>query len=321
MALRLSTLLALVLLTALAVPARAENNADRARAHYERGLALYAEKKLAEAEAEFEAAWVLYQSYDIAMQLGGVELEQEKHREAAEHLSYAQANIPAGAKPETRESIALRLKGALAKVTALHVEVTRDGAEVLIDGAIIGRSPVKDALYVDPGPHTIAARLDGTKAERTIDAVAAVDQNVRLELGTGPGTGEDEPFDATPVVAGVGFGLGGAGLVAAIALTVVAAQKADDRDALVADVGNRCAPGSTDPTCQPLADAIDEADALANARNGVWIGTGVVLAGAIIGTVIAATLSDSAAPADEPVAITPYASPNEAGVVIRFTSR
>src|SRR5690242_465502 len=56
-----------------------------------------------EAEPLFRQAWALKHSYDIGGNLGLAELALGKHRDAAEHLSYALKTFPANGKGPHRE--------------------------------------------------------------------------------------------------------------------------------------------------------------------------------------------------------------------------
>ena len=58
----------------------------------------------AEAELEFERAWALRKSWDIAGNLGLAEAAQSKWEEAGEHLHYAMTHIGALAEEEQRKA-------------------------------------------------------------------------------------------------------------------------------------------------------------------------------------------------------------------------
>ena len=71
---------------------------------YKRANALYGQKSLAEAEGLYLEAWNLKKTYDVACNLGALELDLGKLREAAEHLAFALREFPAGEKAAARES-------------------------------------------------------------------------------------------------------------------------------------------------------------------------------------------------------------------------
>ena len=55
-------------------------------------------------------------------------------RAAAEHLSYAIREFPAGGRPGLRDALIKRLADVRRAVGALRIQVNKPGADVLIDG-------------------------------------------------------------------------------------------------------------------------------------------------------------------------------------------
>src|SRR5262245_43881379 len=125
---------------------------DKARQLYEEGLAAIQKQKWLEARASLLAAWALNKHWQIAANLAGCELELGKFRDAAEHAAYYLKNSP----PDRHEKAEGQLKRAKAKVGTLSVSVLSvdaAGAEVLVDDVSVGRAPLDDAIYVEPGWH------------------------------------------------------------------------------------------------------------------------------------------------------------------------
>ena len=76
-----------------------------------------------------------------------------------------------------------RLAEARNHVGALRVTVTIAGATVTLDGHEIGTAPIDEELYVDPGPHQLAATMQGYEpAQLEVDAPAGETQEVELVL-------------------------------------------------------------------------------------------------------------------------------------------
>jgi hypothetical protein len=266
-----------------AQPTPAGAGADPARQHYDEGNRLYDEGRQADAEAAYERAWAIRQSYDVALQLGSAELDQKKYREAAEHLAYAQANVPIGAKEETRKTIGTRLALALGQVGAVRVVVSLPDAEVLLDGAVVGRSPLGRALYVEPGSHTVAARtLSGQRVEQPLEAKAGSEQQVTLALADETAAAEGP----SPVVLGVGYGVSAVGIVVGAVLLGLAGGKTSDADALLGNVvaargaAQPCRTGGAD--CAELQSLRADSDQLT--RAGAWT---VISAGVLAGATTA----------------------------------
>src|SRR6185503_10534547 len=117
--------------------------------------------RLEDAYRAYKAGYDLKKGYDLAGNLGNVELALGRPRDAAEHLSFCLKNFPATGTAKQLEFIRSRLAEARQKVGALSIQVSEGGAEVLVDGRSIGRSPLADEVFVDPGSRRIEARLNG----------------------------------------------------------------------------------------------------------------------------------------------------------------
>ena len=93
--------------------------AGGAVALYEEGVKLAEKKEYKAAEGKFLGAWAIQRSYDVAANLGEVDMQLGQPAEAAGYFTYALANFPLGGKPATREWITGRLKEA--KIGRAHV--------------------------------------------------------------------------------------------------------------------------------------------------------------------------------------------------------
>jgi hypothetical protein len=270
-------------------------------------------KDYAEARAKLLEAFTQQRSYDIAVNLGHAELELGMHVPAAEHLQLGLDGWPATGNAAARGRVESWLADAKAAVGTLRVSVSVAGAEVMVDGAVVGLSPLSAPVFVKPGAHRVEAKREGYDAGSRELAVArgsAQDVSFVLQPASGDST--------LPVVAGVGFGLGGAGLVAAIVLTVVANNKAADfEDVKTGLLASRlsCPPTSSEPTCQSFHSAGADVQAFSNAALGTWIAAGA-LSVATVGYVLVAELtrSDDATGSSPRVAVLPLLGPHTAAV-------
>ncbi|WP_438034851.1 PEGA domain-containing protein [Sorangium sp. So ce204] len=135
-------------------------------------------------EAELESAWELNPTFDVAYNLGNTEYKLQKHREAAQYLSFALRNWPllkavAKLKPRAEQ----RLAESRTQVGALTVSVTVAGAEVLVDGKNVGRAPLEGEVFVDPGEHRVEARHpDYEPASQTVGVAKGGTAEVKLAI-------------------------------------------------------------------------------------------------------------------------------------------
>lgn len=111
-------------------------------------------------------AWRAQHHWQIAGSLGHAEAALGRHRDAAEHLTIflrETADLE-GVAPRDRAILAQELERARARSGAVTVSVQPAGAEVLVDGAPVGKAPLADPVFVEPGRHVIDARLEGYQA-------------------------------------------------------------------------------------------------------------------------------------------------------------
>src|SRR5262249_23238611 len=139
-------------------------------------------------------------------------------------------------------------------------EVNQKGAVVLVDGKEVGRAPLEDDVFVEPGSHAIEARLaEFTDAKETVEGAKGGVQTVRLTMSkvapvaaasgsaSGGPAASAVPTVRPPKAALSGFAkkailitggvLGAGGLAAGIGLTVAANSKGAKEDVLGAKVG------------------------------------------------------------------------------------
>jgi hypothetical protein len=94
-------------------------------------------------------------------------VEEGRGREPPERLAEA-------------EALVAELEAGLAP---LVLEVTRDGATVLIDGDTVGASPLVAPVWVEPGAYVVEARQDGfVPARAEVTAEAGRPATIRLDL-------------------------------------------------------------------------------------------------------------------------------------------
>jgi hypothetical protein len=264
--------------TAVVVPAHAEDAAvdavaTKQRELYDQGNKLYDQKKFPEAEAAYLAAWKVKKGYDLAANLGDVELLNGKARIAAEHLSYALREFPAGGKPALRQQLTKRLAEARQLVLAVHVEVNKPGAEVFVDGQSIGRAPIADEVFVDPAGCTVEAKLDGfVDARQAVSPAKSGAANVKLTLNPKP-----ERRSVVPAV--VLGGVAVVGLASGIGLLAAGGSKRSSAETLVNTIlGDKksCVANASnfDARCTPLSEMSSSSDTLHNVGIGMLVGGG-----------------------------------------------
>jgi hypothetical protein len=264
--------------------------------------------------------------------LGLCELAQGKHRNAAEHLDRALRHREA-LTPDQRRRFEQGQKEAEREVGMLFVGANPPDAEVFLDGKSLGTSEPTYMVFVEPGKHTVRARLAGYE-----DAAASVDvarggwpsvwlnlpksvapaARVNVNARRPPAAPSDTPSSSTAatyrkaaVIAASG------GVVLGLALTVsgiVLDAQVEDRSSALANKGNL-------GVCRKAAFEDDCADlhTLIRARNvfdGVALGS--FIAGGVIGAVTLSSLWWApGARNSAPIKVVPTATSKYAGALLR----
>lgn len=293
-------------------PAKAEATkgdalTDVARELYERGLAAYQKNEIDKAYAAFLGAWRLRKHWQIAVNLAASASKLGKFREAAEALTYYLREAPNADAPDTRKEAEVTLADAKEHLTVLQMTVDQAGAEVRVDGAMAGTTPLADPLFLEPGPHTIEVRKDGFAT--TTDAIAAeagTEQSRSVSLNRAAPGPRKEIVIAGAAVAGTSLLLG---IVTGIAAGVASGDASKQRDALLSQAGD-CRRQPPSAACTALEAKRNEQSALTNVAVFSFIGAGA----AGIATGAYALLAGRSAPAGPVVA--PVVSTSGGGLVV-----
>lgn len=287
---------------------------DKARQLYEEGVAALKRSKFFEARASFLAAWSLKKHWQIAANLADCELELGKFREAAEHAHYYRKNAPADRHPKG-DALLARAKE---KVGTLTIEVDKAGAEVLLDDVVLGKAPLEDVVFVEPGSHRVTARMAGSPDVSQSLAIKAGGAHVaELKLATSsPPPPPPTAKGPNVIVLATGGSLAGAALIAGIALTVVANGKAADAKSMygsvVAQGGASACTSLAAPGCQSLHDTLEAKQNLSSGAAWSFIGAGVFAAATVTyGLVTRAKTTTSG------FAVAPVITSAQRGVVVQ----
>lgn len=283
------------------------DDAQQADEHFRKGKELLKAGDKKGAREEYLAAFRLKRSYDVAGNLGSLELTLGLPRDAAEHLSFALRSYAAsGTTAEQLEKARQRLVEAERQVGTVKLSVSVEGAEVLVDGKAVGRAPLGEDLFVEPGERTIEARLSGYEAARqTITLAKGQAVPVTLTLAavavavpiasavpmasasvapppvpTVPKPVEDSGGPSKPVLIAGGV-VTGAALIAGVAFVVVSNGKSSDVQdqlgTLRSTNGARACTGTSVPAeCATVQDTIGAKDSFANLALWSFVGAGAL---------------------------------------------
>jgi hypothetical protein len=237
------------------------------------------------------AAWKLQPHYQIAANLGRAEFMVGKFSDSIEHLSYFLREAPATVSPEDRQRAQAMHDKAFTRVGTLTISVDAQGAEILVDGQPVGRSPLAKPVLVDAGNKTIEARLNGRSASEQINVEAGSKPSVMLKLAQPSSKGSENtpPGGGMPTWKKVGVGVGGGltlvGLGLGIGFTVVANGKSDDaaklRPQMIDDAFTNEKVCPNHPKCGELKDLLKAQDSSTNIAVAGFVAGGIAAAGTV----------------------------------------
>ncbi|WP_437577606.1 PEGA domain-containing protein [Sorangium sp. So ce887] len=147
-------------------------------------------RRWAEAEASFEAALAApdaaemsaVQRAEVLGYLGLSELEQGKHREAAEHLGQS-LEQDAALNQALLRRFTRGFNKAIEHVGRIYVAASPSDAEILLDGEPIGTGATAHELFVAPGTYTLRARLSGHgEVSQRVEVAAGKTVGAALQL-------------------------------------------------------------------------------------------------------------------------------------------
>jgi tetratricopeptide (TPR) repeat protein len=162
-----------------------DGDTERVRTLFREGNAHMLAGEYEAARRSLLQAWALRQSSDIAGALGQVELAMKRYRDAAEHLQWCLAHFPPVESEKTLEATRLLFDVAMRAVAQLRISVNHEGASILVDGKVVGTSPMSAPVFVDPGPHQVEAQYRGINDVRTIATDAGNDYGIDFSLTPG----------------------------------------------------------------------------------------------------------------------------------------
>ena len=275
------SLMAVVLSTS--APAEAQDDAltGTARDLFVKAARAAEQGKWDQCRAGMLAAYLLKKHPQVAGNLGGCEMQLGLYRDAAEHISFFLRESPPSLPASARSIAEARLEEARRKIGTLKVKVDRAGAEVAVDGRVIGRSPIVEAIFVEPGAHVLEARADGVlPAKSTISVAAGAEREVTLSIAEAQPRRDSAPAAAPqakrplwPALAagGVSAGL----LLTGIGLTAAANGKSSTAAGLRAGLGTSGCHDATSAACKTLDDTASSVGHLSNAAVGTFVSAGV----------------------------------------------
>ena len=330
----------------VAPPAQAQPAVEAATL-FRQGKEAYRSGRYPDAYDAYKRAWDIQRGYDIAGNLGNVEVKLGRYGDAVGHLQFVLDHLPPSIKGAKRDRVLRRtqelLQTAKSHVAMVTLDVTPAGATISLDSHVIGTAPLAGPVALDPGQHTLRATMAGhTPLEHPLYARENTRETVSMTMAlvgnggggtsSGPTAGGAEAVDSGPstaiVVTGTAIAVVGVGL-GAVFLGVAASNDADATALTDSLPEGGCAGDKRAAHIQACSDLDSAVD---NTRTFTGLGAGFMIAGGLVG---GATLAYALWPRDSgddgdgagkatalapaAVRVSPIVTPGFAGVSVSGT--
>jgi len=141
--------------------ATADEARDAAGGHFARGIELARNGGYEGALREFNAAYDISPQFSVLYNIGQAQMALHHPSEAIEvfarYLSEGKDRVPDSRRQKVQELVA-SLRSRLA---TLSITADRPGAHISVDWRDVGTTPLAQPVEVDPGTHTISAKVEG----------------------------------------------------------------------------------------------------------------------------------------------------------------
>src|SRR6478735_6497933 len=163
---------------------------------YTRGLALYADGEFLLALVEFERAYQLSNNYKVLYNIGQVRMQLGRYAKAKEALEdYLKAG-GTSLSAERTQAVNKDLATLAERTASLNVLTSEVGADISLDGKVIGTSPLSAPLIVDAGEHNLVLHKSGFYDAAQSVTLAGHDQlELKIELKAIPLAAQSKPTD------------------------------------------------------------------------------------------------------------------------------
>lgn len=215
---------------------------EQARQRFQRGAELYKEGSFDAALAEFTRAYQLVPNYRVLYNIAQVQLERHDYAAALQAFQDYLRQGSTDVAPERREQVERELSNLKGRVAELTVTSNVEGAELSVDGVVVGKVPLKAPVLVSSGVRRLSLKKEGyPPSERTISVVGGDKPEVEMRLdaasplpagSTASGVGEPVPYaeHRAGVKPGVWISLAAAGVFTGAAVTFGVLALHEDKD-------------------------------------------------------------------------------------------
>lgn len=177
----------IALLVAAAAPAGAAGPEEQARAHYDRATELFSQGNYPAALSELQRAGELRPSYKLFHGIAQVHVAMNDPASAIDaYRKYLQQGGERIA-PERRREVSDEISALTRRVATVTITADVSGAEVWVDDARMGTTPLRTPLLLNAGQHRLTLRhANFPERSRRVTAVGGASERYELTLRENP---------------------------------------------------------------------------------------------------------------------------------------
>ncbi|MDO9019936.1 MAG: tetratricopeptide repeat protein [Deltaproteobacteria bacterium] len=150
-----------LVLAALCQAPSASAQVNEARVAFQAGVQSYAEQRYAEALESFRTAYRIRPHPSVLVNIANCYVALNRPQDAISTFERFLNDPTVAPTPQQRTEIETALTEARRHLATINVLVFPPGAEVYLDGDLVGTAPLRRPLQTGPGPHVIEARQAG----------------------------------------------------------------------------------------------------------------------------------------------------------------
>ncbi|WP_437339081.1 hypothetical protein [Sorangium sp. So ce394] len=154
-----------------------------ARQRYEDGVKAYDAGRFEDARTAFLQVYALKRHPAVLLNLGQSELRSNHLEDAGKHLQQFLREHTT-ATPDQRAAAEKALADVKRRTGFIIVTADANGADISVDGVLVGKAPLLDPVFVPPGKHTLFATYQDRSATVQVDAKVGTATPATLTLGT-----------------------------------------------------------------------------------------------------------------------------------------
>lgn len=151
-----------------------------AKTHFERGLALVDEGKIADALEEFERAYALVPHPSVLLNIARAQADLGDPLRAVELLEGMLRDSGDTLEPALATAAREQLEQQRARLAVVTLDVSQDGARVLMDGRDLGPAPLAAPVRLNPGHHVVSTKHEALETISLPIDLAEGEQRVLL---------------------------------------------------------------------------------------------------------------------------------------------